>query len=419
MFFKTLNAFKSNKLLFIILFSIFSLGVYFCFINKYGWDWDTYAMIETYLTILENGYYNRSRGAGYMIPEIGIGFLSYYFGSFIVNLINFLLLIIGLILFYISFSKIFKNQLSFEYKNIDMLIIFIIISLTNHIVFKDSTIPMDYSWSFFFYSVGIYFVTKKKFELSIIFFSFCFCSRFNFIVFIIPTILLLNKSFLDYQKKLLMIFIVSTYGGLFYLPSWLQSSFSLDFIFSPQWYNNFKSAPILSLQELARFIHKTLSSLGLFFFISIFFLLVNKVDNFVIKLKKYKVQVVLIIVNLIVFFFFPWEPSFLWILIFSLNFILVTLFNKKILFFLVFLNLFNWLYEAKLIKVYYANDKCLKQAVDAKIKFNFEKGILLKISDRKQDTKCYPDILGSDSRMKKYRSQLINGERLVNQNFKF
>jgi len=414
MFFQTFNTRKSNKLLLIISFLIFSLGVYFCFINKYGWDWDTYAMIETYLNILENGNYNRSRGAGYIIPEIGIGFLSYYFGSFIVNIINFLFLIIGLILFYISFSKIFKNQLFFKDKNIETLIIFVIISLTNHIVFRDSTIPMDYSWSFLFYSLGIYFVTKKKIELSIIFFSLCFGSRFNFIVFILPTILLLNKSFLDYQKKSLMIFIITTYGGLFYLPSWLQASFSLDFIFSSQWYDQFKSAPVLSLQEFARFFQKTLSSLGLFFFISIVYLLSTKVDNFVITLKKYKVQIVLIIVNLIIFFFFPWEPSFLWILIFSLNFILVTLFKKKILLFLIFVNLLNWLYEAKVIEVKYANDKCLKQAVDAKIKFNFQKGILLNISERQVHTKCYPDLLGSSSKMLKYRSQLIKGERLAN-----
>jgi hypothetical protein len=39
-------------------------------------------MINTYLNILEEGNYIRSRGAGYIVPEIGIGFLSLYFGSF-------------------------------------------------------------------------------------------------------------------------------------------------------------------------------------------------------------------------------------------------------------------------------------------------------------------------------------------------
>ena len=73
-------------------------------------------MIETYLSILEDGKYLRSRGAGYIVPEIGIGFLSYYLGSFAANLTTFLFLIIGLIFLYKSFVKISENNLSFERK---------------------------------------------------------------------------------------------------------------------------------------------------------------------------------------------------------------------------------------------------------------------------------------------------------------
>jgi hypothetical protein len=398
-----------------LIFLILSLGIYFCFINKYGWDWDTYAMIETYLNLLEEGKYLRSRGAGYIIPEIGIGFLSYYLGSFATNLITFLFSIIGLVFLYKSFLNVLKKNLSLQYKKEnEILIIFLLICLTNHIVFRDSTIPMDYSWAFLFYSLGFYCHTKRQIELSIIFFSLSFGSRFNFIVFILPTILFLSQSFLDSKKKILISFIVITYGGLFYLPSWLQNSFSIDFIFSSQWYNSFKPAPVLSLEEFVRFSHKTISALGLFFFLYVCYILIDNKKKFLVIFKNYKIQIILILINLIVFFFFPWEPSFLWILIFSLNFILVTLFEKKILYILIFINLFTWFYEVKIIEVKYLNNGCFNQPIEAKLKLNLEKGIILNISAREEHTKCYPDLLGKNSKVMKYKSQFINGNRLLN-----
>ena len=83
-----------------LILSLLIYGLYLCFINNYGWDWDTYAMLETFLNLKENGNYIRSRGAGYLIPEIGFGFLAYNFGSFISNLITFIFLLIGLWFFY-------------------------------------------------------------------------------------------------------------------------------------------------------------------------------------------------------------------------------------------------------------------------------------------------------------------------------
>jgi hypothetical protein len=412
-----LDKYKNNNLplLSFAFLSLFFTGTYFCFINNYGWDHDTYAMIETYLNIAEDGKYTRSRGAGYLIPEIGIGFLSYYLGSFSVNFLSFSFLIAGLIFFYKSLIKILENYLVFDRgKDNEILITFILICLTNHIVFRDSTIPMDYSWSFLFYSMGFYFITKKKIELSLIFFSLSFGSRFNFIVFILPTILFLSQSFIDNKKKLLLSFIVLIFGGLFYLPSWLQSSFSLDFIFSPKWYNSFKSAPVLSLEEFVRFLYKTTSTIGLLFLLIVFFLFINNKKNFFIIIKNYKIPIILILINLIVFFFFPWEPSFLWILIFVLNFILVTLFNKKILFLLIFINLFTWFSQVKIIEIKYENNGCLKHPIQATLKLNFEKGIILTFPERAEHAKCYPDLLGKNTKIINYKSQLINGNKLLN-----
>jgi hypothetical protein len=412
------NKYKKNKLFFLLLLflcSLIFLGIYFCFINNYGWDWDTYVMIDTYLNILEEGNYIRSRGAGYIVPEIGIGFLSLYFGSFAANITSLFFLIFGLIFLYKSFFKIMQKNLHFNStKYNELLIIFLLVCLSNHVVFRDSTIPMDYSWSFLFYSLGFYFITNKKIELSIIFFSLCFGSRFNFIVFILPTILFLSQSFVDNKKKILISFIIITYGGLFYLPSWLQAKFSLDFIFSPQWYNAFKPAGALSIEDFARFLHKTISTLGLFFLLTVSFILIINKKKILIIFKNYKIQTTLILINLIVFFFFPWEPSFLWILIFALNFILVTFFKRKILYILILINLFTWFYEAKIIKVEYVNNGCSKDPIEAKFKLNFEKGIMLTVSERQYQTNCYPDLLGKNNKIIKYKKQFAKGSRLLN-----
>ena len=108
---KILKIEKNHKTLIQILTLslIILFGIYLCSTNNYGWDWDTYEMINTFYNILENSVYERSRGAGYLVPEIGIGFLSYFFGSIIVNLFTFILLILGLIFFYFSFENSKKN----------------------------------------------------------------------------------------------------------------------------------------------------------------------------------------------------------------------------------------------------------------------------------------------------------------------
>ena len=77
--------------------------------------------------------------------------------------------------------------------------------LSNHIILRDSTIPMDYSWSFMFYSIGLYTLVHGKFHISILFFALCFGSRYNFIAFIIPTILFLDKKYLKLNEKFIII----------------------------------------------------------------------------------------------------------------------------------------------------------------------------------------------------------------------
>jgi hypothetical protein len=84
---------------------------------------------------------------------------------------------------------------------------------------------------------------------------------------------------------------------------------------------------------------------------------------------------------------------------------LVTFFKKKILYILILINLFTWFYEAKIIKVEYVNNGCSKDPIEAKLELNFEKGIMLTILERQNQTNCYPDLLGKNTKIMNYKKQ--------------
>ena len=79
-----------NFIINILLFSILSLGVYLCFIGGYGSDEDTLPMIYVFEAKLHGGRFVSSRYTGNPLAELGIGFLSYFFGSFAANLFTYI-----------------------------------------------------------------------------------------------------------------------------------------------------------------------------------------------------------------------------------------------------------------------------------------------------------------------------------------
>ena len=81
-----------NRFLYLLIFSLVLFGFYLCFIGGYGSDEDTLPMIYVFEARLRDGTFISSRFTGNPVPEIGIGFLSYYFWK------------LGSKLIYISFS---------------------------------------------------------------------------------------------------------------------------------------------------------------------------------------------------------------------------------------------------------------------------------------------------------------------------
>ncbi|MEY4900708.1 MAG: hypothetical protein RI895_1130 [Actinomycetota bacterium] len=58
--------------------------------SNYGGDNDTYYMIRTFSNLIEGFGYSPSRFTGYPVAEIGIGFIAFYFGSWLNNLLSFM-----------------------------------------------------------------------------------------------------------------------------------------------------------------------------------------------------------------------------------------------------------------------------------------------------------------------------------------
>ena len=87
---------KMNILNILIFFFLIFLGFYLSLIGGYGSDEDTLPMIGVFRSFLNSGHFMTSRFTGYPVAEFGIGFLSYYLGSFYANLFTFL--------FFLAFS---------------------------------------------------------------------------------------------------------------------------------------------------------------------------------------------------------------------------------------------------------------------------------------------------------------------------
>ena len=96
---------NEKNILYSFLFIIIVLGFYLCFIGGYGSDEDTLPMIYAFEAKLGDGRFVSSRFTGNPVAELGIGFLSHFLGSWAANSVTYILLLLGIIFFYLSFEK--------------------------------------------------------------------------------------------------------------------------------------------------------------------------------------------------------------------------------------------------------------------------------------------------------------------------
>ena len=360
----------------LILFFILCLGVYLSYIGGYGSDEDTLPLIGAFESILHGEKLMASRFTPYPVAEIGIGFLSYFFGSFLANLITFIFMFLSGIFFYLGIDIKLKN------KNI---VLFLILILSNPVLYFDNLEPIDYSWALLPLCAGLYFLKKKYYEIAIILFGISIGTRIYFFLFLIPIIFFFSNYYnINLKRKILIFFGSFFIGGLFYLPFWFESGFSLHWLTAATPYGQGFTGII------SRFFYKIIMSFSFLTFICIiflFFLNFKKINN----LKYSKILIGIILVNLIIFLFIPAELSYLQPSLLAFYLLIFLNFKKQFLYAIIFFHFLSWVIEFQPLEIYYkSNDICNNvEAVGANINPTFQKGRFFQYINTRDKIKCW------------------------------
>ena len=360
-----------------LILSFVLFGFYLCYIGGYGSDEDTLPMLYVFEARLADGRFVTSRFTSYPIPEIGLGFLSYFFGSFAANSVTYFFNLLGLAFIYFSFQKKI---------DIEKFKLFLILSLSSPILFFENLEPMDYSWAFLFFSLGTFFFSRKIFELAILGFGFAIGCRINFVIFILLFIYFYNfKENINFKKRSLIFLNTFIIGGLFYLPIWFDNSFNLS------WITAARPTEQGLLGLFARFTYKSIMTFGLIQLILILYFLLKLKFN---KYSDVKLLIILTISNFALFLYIPAEKSYLQPAIIFLNLILIEKLSKLIVILLIVFNLISWVVSYDFLKITYKdNSKCgTKHAISASFEFNFSKGEVNNFYDSRNMIYCWANI---------------------------
>ena len=370
-----------------LFYVIIILGIYLSYIGGYGSDEDTIPMIGVYSNFL-NGNFMTSRFTGNPVAEFGIGFLALNFGSFAANLASFFLLL---------FSLTIISKLYFI-KNINSGLLFIILSLSNPYLFFENLEPIDYSWALFFFTLGLYFRNLKKFDLSLIFFAISIGTRINFVPFVFAGIFFFNNNIKFTYQNIIHFFGIIFVSGLFYLPVWINSGLSLDWLSAGR--------PDADLTGyLARFGYKVILSIGIIQIFYITFLLFQSIKQKILKIKDYKFEIVLILFNLLIFLWIPAEISYLQPGLIFFYLMISQLLSKKNILIIILLNLITWFVNIDFLKIKYLHaDLCFPTvAIDAKVDLKIQKGYLFDFYESRSKIECFIKNF-SDEHKEKVRS---------------
>ncbi len=359
-----------------LLLLLISGAILFSFLGGYGSDEDTLALIGAYESMLGGGKLMASRFTPYPVAELGIGFLSYQFGSWSVNLLTFIFMFLSAIFFYLGIDIKIKNK---------SIIFFLILVLSNPVLYFDNLEPIDYSWALLPMCIGLYFLKKKYYEIAIIFFGISIGTRIYFFLFLIPIIFLFSGSYKISLNRKILIFLGSFFiGGLFYLPFWFESGFSLHWLTAATPYDQ----GLIGI--VSRFFYKIIMSFSFLTFFCLIFLIylhLKKINN----LNYSKILTGIILINLVIFLFIPAELSYLQPLLLAFYLLIFLNFKKNFLYIIICFHFFSWVIELQPLKINYkSNDICNNvEAVSANINPTLQKGRLFQYINTRDKIKCW------------------------------
>ena len=404
-----MNYLLTNRfLIFLILISLFT-GFYIALTNSYGYDNDTYRMLNTFLNLIHNGIYLPSRSPGSPVAEIGIGTLAWFGGSKLTNSFTLILFFSSISLFPFAFRKDFKYQ---NY------LLFISLCATSPLLLFENTHSIDYSWALFFFTLGALLKFRTKYYyLSIICFVLAVGSRSIYAMYIIPISLFNFNN--EYEQKLSqrITYLISCLFccALVFVPVWFKNNLELD------WIRGFEPNQQGIYGILARFFYKNIMNFGVVQSLIIIFFgfknLSNKRKILWIKENNFSALIIIILINLIVFLKIPAEPMYMQISIVSIFYILAYGFefkkiNKFFLIFIISMNLFSWYKNIDILKIQYATDNpCSVFAVNAKPNLYLKEGKIDWLLEKNKNINCYNKSLNNFNGVD-YSDRVLNGSKL-------
>ena len=401
-----MNYFNKNNVNFFVIALILLIGSFIAITRASNFsDGDSYSILLPFLNYFDEGIYNPSRGAyGHPIPELIIGFIAFLFGTPYSNLFCFLCFFLSNIILF----KTFINKKEYLY-------LYLLIVFSNFNLLFDNTNSIDYPIALLFFSLGVFFLKKNYFFYSSIFFALCIASSANFSIFIYPIIFIFFVEEIfkgNFKNFLLIIFITTAIGLIFYFPVFKTNNYTLNLLEIPfitdsnlgeGWYGG----PPLKFEYLApRFFYKIYQLIGVF---SIFIFIFNfkKFLNYFFSLNK--ANLILsstIFINLFIYFLMPTKFLLINPFLLFLYIVSFTEFKKKILFLIIIFNLLQWIisYEVLNIKHKYDNICAPVVAVSANVDFSIKFGNLVEYFLHKKDyAECYSGAMG------KYSYEFKNG----------
>ena len=365
--------------LLVFLILLFFFGSFLSITSNYGGDNDTYLMLRTFDSLIKGNGYIPSRFTGYPVAEIGIGFIAYYFGSWLNNLLSFALFLVSLILIYKTLTEN-KNNISF--------VIFLLLCVSNPVLFFDNIAPMDYSLALIFFSLGLFFLKKRDFVFSVLFFGISTGARPNFLLFSIIAILFikLENPIPKYQKFSLTITTIFI-GALFYVPVWFNNGLGLD------WLTAVRPMTQGYAGLTARFIYKTWMAIGLLVLPFSIYILIRSFQK-IKYLKNLKLIILLILGNLVIYLNIPADRSYLQLSM-ILFFFLLSISPLRNLIAIVVINVLSWFILINPFTFSFRSDNPCDylEAISAEFKPNFSEGELFIFFEGQNESICYQDYI--------------------------
>lgn len=191
----------------------------------YGDDIDSYAMLQTWQTMLLDGVYQPSRFQGDIVPEFVIGFLASQFGPYGSNLMSLLLSLAAAVMCWRIFS-----QLTPDGRLAGAAVLTVVM---NPFWIVCSATSVDYMYAITFSLLGIWLLIARWPGIGALAFAVATGSRISYAPLGMAAMIVAWVREQDRREKMTMLSAAIVYlvtGGLFYLPVLIASHLTFRFL---------------------------------------------------------------------------------------------------------------------------------------------------------------------------------------------